>query len=84
MGIEVTEDGKMINTCDWPDCGCREEVEWRFDKGWNCFTGDEELGEAIGLPNQEEVYVMLCIHHQEAIEAFEDGDMERFRLLASL
>jgi hypothetical protein len=29
MGIEVTDDGKMINTCDWPDCGCREEVEWQ-------------------------------------------------------
>jgi hypothetical protein len=44
MGIEV-KDGKMINTCDWPDCGCGEVVEWRYDKDWNGYMGRSELGE---------------------------------------
>src|SRR5215813_2813693 len=81
MGIEVTKDGKMINTCDWPGCGCREVVKWLYDKGWMSFMGaDEEMREIIGLPD----WGMLCLHHQDALEAYEDGEEERFLLLASI
>jgi hypothetical protein len=79
--LVIHEGGKMVNTCDWPDCGCRETVEWRYDKGWGSFAGYEsEEKRPPGLPSAG----MLCIHHQEALEAWDDGDMERFLLLASI
>jgi hypothetical protein len=80
VGIEV-KDGKMINTCDWPDCGCQEEVEWRYDKGWASYMGfDNDLREIYGLPDEG----MLCLHHQDAMDAYETGDWERLKLLTSI
>jgi hypothetical protein len=84
MGIEVTKDGKMINTCDWPDCGCREVVKWRYDKSWGSFGGngwsEDDWQNILGLPTSG----MLCMHHNEAWDAGQEGDWDRLMLLASI
>ena len=48
---------------------------------YRSWDGDyEDLSEIIGLPGEG----MLCIHHGETLDAYHDGDWERFLLLASL
>jgi len=80
MSIKV-EDGVMTVECDWPGCGAREVVKWRYDKGWSSYMrGEPDDNWWPGLPDSG----MLCLHHQEAFDAMGDGDTERLLLLTEL
>jgi hypothetical protein len=71
-----------IHECSWPDCGCKTDgEEFWMDAGWMSFAGgDPSEGWVEGMP--EDGY--LCLHHKEAIDALEEGDVERFMTLASI
>ena len=70
----------MTYKCSWP--GCRAETNNRIEDGW--LWGSLHDGEIVhwveGLPEEG----FLCLHHKEAVEALEEGDVERFKVLASI
>jgi len=69
----------MSIKCAWPDCGAQTD-NWLED-GWCTYGGgDPTEGGYPDMP--EDGY--WCLHHKEAVEAFYEGDFERFLLLTSI
>jgi hypothetical protein len=70
----------MTYSCSWPGCEAKTNNrlldDWRWGDLHNGFV--EHLVE--GLPEEG----FLCLHHKETVEALEDDDAERFKLLSSI
>jgi hypothetical protein len=76
-----------IHECSWPGCGCKTDGnEFWMDAGWASFGAgagewsEDDWQSILGLSTSG----MLCIHHNEAWEAGEEGDWDRLILLSSL
>lgn len=65
--------------CAWP--GCNMVTESWVEEGW-CVYGDGDPTDGLieGMPADG----YLCLHHKEALDALDEGDFERFELLASI
>ena len=70
----------MMYRCSWP--GCRAETDNRIEDDW-CW-GDLHNGQVEHWVEDLPKEGFLCLHHKETVEALEEGDEERFLLLASL
>ncbi|PWT80383.1 MAG: hypothetical protein C5B58_11815 [Acidobacteria bacterium] len=68
----------MLRKCSWP--GCRAQTENWLEDGWcNYGDGDPSDGAVADMPDG-----FLCLHHKEAIDALDEGDIDRFLLLAEI
>jgi hypothetical protein len=77
----MTKSKFNIHKCSWPGCGAKtDSEEFWMDAGWMSFLGDPCDGWIEGMPESG----FLCPHHKDAVNAFEDHDIDQFMLLASI